>query len=327
MATPEELKAQQELEKSTRTVKSLISEILDTKKLVTDDDIKRAKITRDIAKEMGTTYATAKQLLTIKEKEKSYAEQLQEAQRQNAIDSSEQVKNAKDLLEKYQKRVQREKEIDEWTSKWTDKWDDFWEIAQDPRIANGLFLIALTNEAGKFVGTLSEMSDNMGMTLQQSMELGPSMLSAGLSGAVFGVGLKKSSEAMAGLAEGAGNLKGLTGDAAVEAAKLAFNIGLTEQETGKLLARNMLITGETMAQSKASLETVANLARGASLPIGKVMKDVADNMDMMAKFGNKTVEELGKAAVEAQKMGATLSQIEAFGENIMDIDNARNKAM
>ena len=67
MATPEELKAQQELEKSARTVKSLVSEILDTKKLITDDDIKRAQITRDIAKQMGTTYGTAKQLLAIKD--------------------------------------------------------------------------------------------------------------------------------------------------------------------------------------------------------------------------------------------------------------------
>ena len=316
-----------ETEKTSRSIKSLMSEILDTKKLITDDDIKRAKITRDLANIMKTSYGTAKQLLSIKEKEKSLATQLQDTQRQAAIDGSEQVKNAQSLLDKYNKRIEREKKIDEWTGKWKDKWDEFWEIAQDPKIAQGLFLIALTAEAKKFAGSLTDMADNMGMTVQQSMELGPSMLSAGISGALFGVSMKESAAAMAGLAEGAGSLKGLSGDAAVETAKLAFNIGLSEQETGKLLARNMLLTGETLEQSKASLQTVANLARGAKLPIGKVMKDVANNMDMMAKFGNKTVEELGKAAVEAQKMGATLSDIAGFGEAMMDVDNARNKAM
>ena len=327
MATPDELKRQQQLEESTRNIKSLVGEILDTKKLITDDDIKRAKVTRDIAKEMGTTYATAKQFLSIKEKEKSYAEQLQDLQREEAINNSERVKNSKDLLEKYQKRIEREKEIDDWTGKWKEKWEDFWEIAQDPKIAGGLFLISLTAETAKFAGSLKEMGESMGLSASQAMSLGPSMLSANIQGAIFGIGMKQTSEAMAGLAEGAGNLKGLTGEAAAEAAKLAFTIGLTEQETGKLLARNMLVTGETMAQSKASLETVANLARGAKLPIGKVMKDVADNMDMMAQFGTKTVEELGKAAVEANKMGASLSQVAAFGEKIMDLDNARNSAM
>jgi len=316
-----------ETEKVGRSIKSLMDEILVTKKLQTEDDIKRAQITRDLAKLMSTSYGTAKQLLSIKEKEKSLATSLQETQRQAAIDGSEQVKNAQNLIDKYNKRIAREKEIDEWTGKWKDKWDEFWEIAQDPKIAGGLFLIALTAKGKEFSETISSMSDNMGMTLQQGMELGPELLTAGLHGITLGVGFKKSAAAMAGLAEGAGSLKGLTGEAAAEAAKLAFSIGLSEQETGKLLSRNMLLTGESMSQSKASLLTVANLARGANLPIGKVMKDVAGSMDLMAKFGNKTVAELGKAAVEAAKMGATLSQIEAFGEGIMDIDNARNKAM
>ena len=230
-------------------------------------------------------------------------------------------------LELLKKKVDREKEIEEWTTKWTDKWDDFNEIIQDPKVAGGLFMIAMANEAGKFADTLETAADNMGMSKTQGYELGNEMLSANLMGAAFGISAKQNADAMAGLAEGAGDLNDLSGKAVVQVANLARNIGLGEKEAGKLVGHMSLVEGMTVKQSKATLETTANLARGAKLPIGKVMSDVAENMELTSKFGNISVEQLGKMAVEAGKLGATLGQMSALGDKLLDIDTARASAM
>jgi len=230
-------------------------------------------------------------------------------------------------LDMLKKKVDREKEIEEWTTKWTDKWDDFNEIIQDPKVAGGLFMIAMTDEAGKFAKTLEGAADNMGMSKTQGYELAGTMGAANLQGALFGISAKQNADAMAGLAEGAGDLNDLSGKAVVQVANLARNIGLGEKEAGKLVGHMSLVEGMTIKQSKATLETTANLARGAKLPIGKVMSDVAENMELTSKFGNISVEQLGKMAVEAGKLGATLGQMSALGDKLLDIDTARASAM
>ena len=201
------------------------------------------------------------------------------------------------------------------------------DVIQDPKVATGLFAVAMTKELGKFTENMFKAGENIGLSRTQAVGLADEMASANIQGILFGITSEQNAASMAGLVEGAGNLKNLSGDTIVEVSKIAKNIGIGEQEAGKLVGHMSLVEGMTVAQSKATLETTANLARGANVPIGKVMTDVANNMELTSKFGNISADQLGKMAVEAAKLGTSLEQMSALGDKLMDIDNARASAM
>ena len=285
-----------------------------------DAETKRALLgNKDYLEDLKAA-ALAEQRVGIEEEITTFLrEQTLERERQNDP-------NAK-ILDSLKKQAERRKEIDEFFGSFKDKFDDFKDVIQDPKVATGLFAIALTNELGKFTETMFTAGENIGLSRTQAVGLADEMASANVQGILFGITSEQNAASMAGLVEGAGNLKNLSGDTIVEVSKIAKNIGIGEQEAGKLVGHMSLVEGMTVAQSKATLETTANLARGANVPIGKVMTDVANNMELTSKFGNISADQLGKMAVEAAKLGTSLEQMSALGDKLMDIDNARASAM
>lgn len=234
--------------------------------------------------------------------------------------------NAK-ILESMKKQADRQKELDDFFGSFKEKFDDFADVVQDPKVASGLFAIALANEAGKFATTMFEAGENIGLSRTQSVGLADEMAGATLQGIAFGVSAKQNAASMAGLIEGAGNLKGISASTILEVSNIARNIGLGEAEAGKLVGHMMTVQKASIDQAKSTLITTANLARGAKVPIGKVMADVANNMELTSKFGNISVDQLGSMAVEAAKLGTSLEQMSALGDKLMDIDTARASAM
>lgn len=234
--------------------------------------------------------------------------------------------NAK-ILESMKRQADRQKELDDFFGSFKEKFDDFKDAVQDPKLASGLFATALANEADKFASTMFEAGENIGLSRTQSAGLADEMAGATLQGIAFGVSAKQNAASMAGLIEGAGNLKGISASTILEVSNIARNIGLGEAEAGKLVGHMMTVQKASIDQAKSTLITTANLARGAKVPIGKVMADVANNMELTSKFGNISVDQLGSMAVEAAKLGTSLEQMSALGDKLMDIDTARASAM
>lgn len=231
------------------------------------------------------------------------------------------------ILESLKKQKARHEEIDKTFSGFRDRFEDFKDIISDPKVARGLFLVEMGRQASKFTDTMSSAGDAIGMSRTQTAGMADEMLGANIQGALFGLSAKQNADSMAGLVEGMGSLKDISASAVVQVGNIARQTGLSEINAGKLVGHMSLVEGSSIAQSKETLKTVSNLARGANLPIGKVMSDVAENMELTSKFGNISVSQLGDMAVEAGKLGTSLSQMSALGDKLMDIDNARASAM
>jgi hypothetical protein len=266
------------------------------------------------AQEIDTARKTA-----LEELKKFYREE----QKQIAMKDDHNVK----LLEAEKKRKESRDATEKFFGKAKKFWEDFKAIAQDPKVAWGAFAAAGVAAATEFGDTMRATGDTMGLSRDQSMEMAGELGVASISMGVLGIGAKELSESYAGLAAEMGGTAELTVDMAKDTAAMAKEFGLAGAEAGKLMALTMRIQDGNSETAKASLEHVGNLARGAGVPIGAVMKDVANSTEAMAKFGYDSVEALGKAAVEAAKMGSSLSQMEKTADALLDIDNARTKAM
>ena len=208
-----------------------------------------------------------------------------------------------------------------------DKFEDITALATDPKIALTVFGGVMLNNAREFAGTMTEVGTDMGMSRDQALEMGAALGPASIQAFAMGISAKKIAEAYSGIADTMGPMTPQMAGMAIHAAKMSKELQIAPKEAGKLFALTNMIEGGTAETAKASLKTVENLARGANVPIGKVMSDVANSADLIAQYGYDNVEALGKAAVEAAKMGTSLDQMAKTADGLMDIDNARNKAM
>ena len=334
MASDKDIQNQNELNKGIDeqgqklgAIRSLIDDIFKTEKLITEEAIERAKQTRELSKLANISYGQAKQFLSATEKQRDLQEELNNKIKQQAIDNSAIVKDQQRINDLYDKRLENEQKVAEYFSSFKNTLEDAFAVVNDLRVSTGLFAIALIDAASEFANTMADASTNLGISTEQAAGLADEMISANIQTALFGIGTKDNLAAMEGLAEASGNLKNITGEAAASAAILSKQLGTTADVTGKLLGIMQLTEGATVDSAIASQELIGNLARGADLRIGKTVLDVADNLELTAKFSEVSVENLGRMAVEAGKLGTNLTQLSALGDKLLNIDEARASAM
>ena len=334
MASDKDIQNQNEMNKgleqqgkNLRAIKSLVDDIFKTESLISEEAIERAKKTRELSKLADISYGQAKQFLSATEKQRDLQEELNNKIKKQAIDNSEIVKDQQKINDLYDKRVAAEQKVNEYFGSFKNTLEDAFAVVNDLTVSTGIFAVALIDAGSDFVGSMADAGDNLGVSRGQAAGLADEMLSANLKGIAFGINTKDNADAMAGLAEAAGNLNTITGETVFQAAKLSKELGISSETTGKLIGKMMLMEGSTIESAKESLKTTANLARGANLPIGKVTQDVADNLELTSKFSNLSVENLGQMAVEAGKLGTTLEQMSSLGDKLLNIDEARTSAM
>ena len=285
------------------------------------DTFKRIALTKN------KSYQLDLQAAAISDQRATVEEDIAKFVRDQAVEREKELDPSHKLLEQMQKRKDRQKEITKDFDEYKEKFEDFVDIIQDPSVATGLFIVEMGRQAGKFADTMSTAGDSMQMSRTQTAGMAGEMAGANILGAAFGVSAKQNADSMQGLAEGMGDLNDISASAIVQVSNIARQTGLSEVNAGKLVGHMKLVEGSSVEQSKETLKTVSNLARGAGLPIGKVMSDVAENMELTSKFGNISVKELGDMAVQAGKLGTTLTAMSALGDKLMDIDTARSSAM
>jgi len=302
----------------------LISSVLQKQKETMGTLISTAEKLRSIT---DKKYQTAKLEGSLATKLLSQKEAILQIAEDEAIASNASVKANAKLIKTLEKHKERQDKLNAVTDKFKNMWEDVTEVIQDPKMAGGLFAIAMGNELGKINGKLMETKDNLSLSHEQAYSLGPALASANIQGALLGVSSKMTQGAMEGMSESMHRVGQLTGNQVAQVAKLSKSLGVSAKEAGNMVGHMMLVGNHTVESAKASLKLTSNLAKAAGLPVGKVMKDVASNMELTSKFGNISVKELGKMAVEAAKLGTSLSEMSALGDKLVDIDAARNDAM
>ena len=95
---------------------------------------------------------------------------------------------------------------------------------------------------------------------------------------------------------------------AISDAAIAFQTGLDAASVASLAENLTITTNLSREQASATLGTVANLAQQNKVAPKKVMEDLAASSADMARFTDGSAENLAKAAVQAARLGITLSK-------------------
>jgi hypothetical protein len=257
----------------------------------------------------------------------SYTEQLQALKRQEMIDSGEHVKATKKLLDMKQKQITQQATIDAKFGKFKDTWDDFFSTATDPKIATGLFGVAVLSEAEALAGSLNDAQKSMGISYTQGMKMAGSLSSAAGSGLLLGISVEETLAASGALAETMGDLNEVTSTAIKTVARLGKKYGIAGNEAAGLYKQIKLMSGGTDEMAEKQLQYTENLARANGVAPGKVVGDMAKNTEFMAKFMGKNSKLMAETAVQAAKLGIEMSDISSMMDSILDIETSIEKEM
>ena len=107
--------------------------------------------------------------------------------------------------------------------------------------------------------------------------------------------------------------------------KTAF--GITSEDALKLAQAQTEISNLSIDQALAQQRTTAELARQRGVNPADVIKDMADNSQLIAEFTKDGGANLGLAAIEARKLGLSLGTTAKIADTLLDFESSIEKEM
>jgi hypothetical protein len=167
-----------------------------------------------------------------------------------------------------------------------------------------------------------EFATQTGLTVAASQRLVEQSYSAQMS---FGNQLSSQKDILAVQQEiisTLGPISELSNEVAVRVSETGKAFGYGAQEAAKVQAQMMQIGGFSETAAIEAQEFTAQLALAEGVAPGAVMKDIAKSAAVAAKYFTGNPKALGKAAVEAAKLGTSLDQMAKTSAALLNIEQS-----
>ena len=202
------------------------------------------------------------------------------------------------------------------------------QLAETLKKPGGLLVIGLT-AAVALLMTFSKTTDKIG---EKFGALGVNNLSQELREAnVVAAGLGRSIDdvgnSLQALADDFGVITQGSKDLLNSITETSVAIGMSNDEGAKLFGTLKSIVGLSDIQAENLAKQTALLADQEGLIPSTVMRDVADSSEEVAKFTKDGGKNIMRAAIEARKLGLSVSQAASMAEGLLDFESSIEKSM
>ena len=282
---------------------------------------------RELAKQLGSNTSAVQAYLKVQEKVRDIQKEIVDLVKEEAIKNNDQVKAAQQVSDAQRRHIDRQKELNDMVQKYVDKWYDFKAIAQDPQVARGLFLVASAAKAKEIAGSFHDMQHEAGLAYTQTFQMAGTLGKSVASGFMLGVGFKASAKAAGALANEMGDISKVSSEAVVQIASMAKSYGVSEAEGAKLFKQMKSISGASDAIVAANMKSTIELARASGVAPGKVMNSIASDTEFFAGFAKDGGKNIGETAVQAAKLGISMSDVSSMLNGILDVESSIEKEM
>lgn len=282
---------------------------------------------RELAKQLGSNTSAVQAYLKVQEKVRDIQKEMVDLVKEEAVKNNDQVKAAQQVADAQKRHINRQKELNDMAQKYVDKWYDFKAIASDPQVARGLFLVASAAKAKEIAGSFHDMQHEAGLAYTQTFQMAGTLGKSVASGFMLGVGFKASAKAAGALANEMGDISKVSSEAVVQIASMAKSYGVSEAEGAKLFKQMKSISGASDAIVAANMKSTIELARASGVAPGKVMNSIASDTEFFAGFAKDGGKNIGETAVQAAKLGISMSDVSSMLNGILDVESSIEKEM
>ena len=189
----------------------------------------------------------------------------------------------------------------------------------------GAALFITSSIMKNFAARTKVIGDEFGALGMQSGEFKSTLLSASTNAVRLGFDIKD-------VADITNELTTNFGFSNLEAANLSLKVldtsralGLSNSEGSKLFGTLINIGGLSAETAEQFSESAAQLAQANGAAPTVVLKDLANSSETIAKFTGMTPDNLAKAAIQANKLGLSLKDIDGVAESLLDFQGSLNK--
>ncbi len=127
------------------------------------------------------------------------------------------------------------------------------------------------------------------------------------------------------------NLMGMSDKAAIlmatSIAESSMKLGISNEEAAGLVVQFNKIMGLSKENAKYMMEGFGALAESAGVSPSAVMKDIAKNTEFSAKYSKGMGTNILNTAIQAKKLGVSLSTVEKVMGGLLDFENSITKEM
>ncbi len=166
---------------------------------------------------------------------------------------------------------------------------------------------------------LGEMSKTLGVSVGQSVQLVHQNAMLGPLFKMFGLDVQASQKA---LIDNFQNMSDVTLENVGRMGLLQIQTGLSADQAGKASRMFSLIEGSTAAAGMSMTQQVATQAELAGAVPAKVIEDMTANSAQIAEYWAGNVESLTAAAIQASKLGLSISDITTAAGKMLDIESS-----
>ena len=186
-------------------------------------------------------------------------------------------------------------------------------------IAGGALLLKQFNEIEKASISLSEQTGLSGKNLAN---LRSNMVTAHNASIAFGVSMKESADATAGLVTSMGNFRKITPELIRNTSIIAKYTGLGAEQAAKFTGTLVKGFGMSANDVENFSDRIVDFATKSGVNARKVMADIAQNTSLMSVYMSRGEDYLKRTAVQAQKLGMSLSEADSVSKGFLDLDSA-----
>jgi hypothetical protein len=119
-----------------------------------------------------------------------------------------------------------------------------------------------------------------------------------------------------------GDLSMMSVSASKDISMIAQNLGTSGENIVKINKALIDLTGMSMEAATNFSEMAAGLAAAANVSTARVIEDIAQNASKFAEFSMSGADGLAEAAVEAAKVGASLSMVLGVADKLLDFETS-----
>jgi len=185
-----------------------------------------------------------------------------------------------------------------------------------------LAAILATAAALRFlIGGAKDLAGNLGIAASQAQDMMFRVKGAELSMTLMGYSSTGLQTTMKSVVDEFGNLDNLSVATAKEISMIAQDFGTSGENIVKINKSMMDLTGMSFEAATNFTEMAGSMARAANVSSAKVIEDIAQNASKFAEFSMSGADGLAEAAIQAAKVGTSLSAVLGVADKLLDFES------
>ena len=179
----------------------------------------------------------------------------------------------------------------------------------------------------KFQKAVADTRKELGVSAIEAAKLQARFFALGIAGKAFGLEAEDMKESFDAIRSTFGGINEATNRFVFSLAKAKLFTGASAEDLARVISLQESISNASRETLLAQAKVTGELIRQAGVAPGAIFKDIAGNAEFFAQYAKDGGDNIVRAAVEARKLGLSMSQVASISDSLLDFETSIEKQL